>query len=302
MRESPAAPAAPTVMRHPAFALFWCARVGSTAAYHLQAVAIGWQVYALTDSALALGLIGLVQFLPQLVLTFVVGQVADRYDRKVIASLCQLVHGACAALLTIGTWSGWLGVDGIFALVAVVGAARAFESPTMAALVPGLVPPALLPRATAWSASANQTAQIVGPALGGLLYAIAPVIAFASAAALFWIAACLSALIRTERIVRPREPVTLGSLFSGIGFVWRRPLVLGTLSLDLFAVLLGGAVALLPIFARDILHTGRGASGCCAPRRRWVRWRCRCCWRIFRSGAESGGPCSPSRSCSAWRP
>jgi MFS family permease len=248
-------------MRHPAFALFWCARVGSTAAYHLQAVAIGWQVYALTDSALALGLIGLVQFLPQLVLTFVVGQVADRYDRKTIASLCQLVHGGCAALLTAGSWGGWLGVDGIFALVAVVGAARAFESPTMAALVPGLVPPALLPRATAWSASANQTAQIVGPALGGLLYAVDPIIAFATAVALFWLAALCSASIRVERAVRPREPVTLASVFSGIGFVWRRPLVLGTLSLDLFAVLLGGAIALLPIFARDILETGPWGLG-----------------------------------------
>jgi len=249
------------VLRHRPFALFWFARVGSTGAYHLQAVAIGWRVYALTDSPLALGLIGLVQFLPVIVLTFVAGPLADRYDRARIAALCQIVHGGCAATLALGTIGGWLSVGHIFALVAVVGATRAFESPTMAALVPGLVPPALLPRATAWSASANQTAQIVGPALGGLLYGIAPVVAFASAAGLFWSAALLSALIRVERLVRPREPVTLKSLFSGIGFVRRRPIVLGTLSLDLFAVLLGGAVALLPIYARDILQTGPWGLG-----------------------------------------
>ena len=252
---------APAILRHPPFALFWFARVGSTAAYHLQAVAIGWQVYALTGSALDLGLIGLVQFLPVVGLTFVAGPLADRYDRKTIASLCQLVHGACAALLTAGTLGGWLTVEGIFALVAVVGAARAFESPTMAALVPGLVPPGLLPRATAWSASANQTAQIVGPALGGLLYGVAPAVAFATAAALFWSAALLSALIRAARAGTARAPVTLKSLFGGIGFVRRQPIILGTLSLDLFAVLLGGAVALLPIFARDILGTGPWGLG-----------------------------------------
>jgi MFS family permease len=260
VRDVPSAPVEP-VLRHRAFALFWFARVGSTGAYHMQAVAIGWQVYALTDSALALGLIGLVQLLPVIVLTFVAGPLADRFDRARIASLCQIVHGGCAALLAIGTVGGWLTVGGIFALVAVVGAARAFESPTMAALVPGLVPPALLPSATAWSASANQTAQIVGPALGGLLYGIGPMVAFTTAAALFWSASVLSALIRAERVVRQREPVTLKSLFSGIGFVRSRPIVLGTLSLDLFAVLLGGAVALLPIYARDILHTGPWGLG-----------------------------------------
>ena len=249
------------MLRHRPFALFWFARVGSTAAYHMQAVAIGWQVYALTDSALALGLIGLVQFLPVIVLTFVAGPLADRYDRRRIASLCQILHGSCAALLAIGTMGGWLSVGGIFALVAVVGAARAFESPTMAALVPGLVPPALLPRATAWSASANQTAQIVGPALGGLLYGVGPVIPFATAAGLFWSASVMSALIRADPVIRQREPVTLKSLFSGIGFVRSRPIVLGTLSLDLFAVLLGGAVALLPIYARDILMTGPWGLG-----------------------------------------
>ena len=259
---TPATPdSPPAILRHPPFALFWFARVGSTAAYHMQAVAIGWQVYALTGSALDLGLIGLVQFLPVTVLTFVAGPLADRYERKIIASLCQLVHGACAVMLTLGTLGGWLGVGGIFAVVAVVGAARAFEAPTMAALVPGLVPSALLPRATAWSASANRTAQIVGPALGGLLYGIAPVIAFGTAVTLFWTAAILSTLIRANRSGTSRQPITLKSLFGGIAYVRAQPVLLGTLSLDLFAVLLGGAVALLPIFARDILGTGPWGLG-----------------------------------------
>src|SRR4051812_43171023 len=166
--------AAPTgsLLRHPPFALFLSARVLSSGAFHMQGVAVGWQVYAMTDSALALGLLGLVQFVPMVVLTLLVGHMADRYDRRAIASICQFVNGAAALMLTVGTLGGWLGVEAIFALVAVVGAARAFESPTMAALLTGLVPEGLIARATAWSASANQTAQILGPAAGGLLYAI----------------------------------------------------------------------------------------------------------------------------------
>jgi MFS family permease len=249
------------LLRHPPFALFWFARVFSSGALHMQAVAIGWQVYAMTDSALALGLVGLAQFAPMIVLTLIVGQVADRYPRQIIASICQGVTTAAAALLTFGTLGGWLGVGGIFAIVAVVGAARAFENPTMAALVPTLVPDGAVSRATAWSASANQTAQIVGPAAGGLLYALGPVVAFASAGLLFATACALSSAIRLDRPARPREPVSLKSLFSGIGYVRTHPIILGTLSLDLFAVLLGGVTALLPIYARDILVTGPWGLG-----------------------------------------
>jgi MFS family permease len=250
-----------SIMRHRPFALFWSARVLSSGAFHMQAVAVGWQVYAMTDSALALGLLGLVQFVPMVVLTLLVGHMADRYDRRAIASICQLVNGTVALVLTVGTFGGWLGVDAIFALVAVVGAARAFESPTMAALLTGLVPEGLIARATAWSASANQTAQILGPAAGGLLYAIGPTVAFATACACFLIAGTASALIRATRTARAREPLTLESLFGGIRFVRGQPIILGTLSLDLFAVLLGGAIALLPIYARDILETGPWGLG-----------------------------------------
>lgn len=250
-----------SLLRHPQFALFWFARVFSSGALHMQAVAIGWQVYAMTDSALALGLVGLVQFAPMIVLTLVVGQVADRYPRQVIGSICQFITGCAAAVLTLGMLGGWLDVDAIFAIVAVVGAARAFENPTMAALVPVLVPDGQVSRATAWSASANQTAQIVGPALGGLLYALGPVVAFASACLLFFAASALCALIRIARAMPPRERATLKSLFSGIVYVRGHPILLGTLSLDLFAVLLGGAIALLPIYARDILETGPWGLG-----------------------------------------
>jgi MFS family permease len=249
------------LLRHPPFALFWFARVFSSGALHMQAVAIGWQVYAMTDSALALGLVGLAQFAPMVVLTLVVGQVADRYPRHVIASICQLVTGTAAAVLTVGTLGGWLAVGDIFAIVVVVGAARAFENPSMAALIPVLVPDAQLPRATAWSASANQTAQIVGPALGGLLYALGPVIAFASAGLLFFAASALSASIRIAQAARPPERPSLKSLFTGIAYVRGHPIILGTLSLDLFAVLLGSATALLPIYARDILQTGPWGLG-----------------------------------------
>ena len=249
------------LLRHRPFAFFWFARVFSSGAFHMQAVAIGWQVYALTGSALALGLVALAQFLPMLPLTLVVGQVADRYPRRVVVAICQLVTGGAAAVLALGTAGGWLGADAIFALVTVVGAARAFENPTMAALLPQLVPEGQLHRATAWSASANQTAQIVGPALGGLLFAVAPVVAFASAGLLFFAAGALSSRIRIAEAPRLREPVTIASLFSGVAYVRATPIVFGTLSLDLFAVLLGGVTGLLPIYARDILQTGPWGLG-----------------------------------------
>ncbi|HTZ78522.1 MAG TPA: MFS transporter [Stellaceae bacterium] len=246
---------------HAPFALFWFSRVLSTVAFQIQAVAVGWTIYALTDSAFALGLVGLAQFLPMVALTLVVGQVADRYDRRRVIAICQTVEATAAIAFTLGTLGGWLGRDAILALLVVVGAARAFEGPTLAALVPGLVSRAELQRATAWSASANQTAQIVGPAIGGLLYAVGPTAAFATAATMFLAAAVCASLIRMVAPARPRERVTLASIFSGIVFIRSRPVLLGVISLDLFAVLLGGATALLPIYARDILGTGPWGLG-----------------------------------------
>ncbi len=250
-----------SLLHHKPFALFWCARVCSSFAFQMQSVAIGWQVYALTGSAFDLGLVGLMQFLPIMLLTLAVGHAADRYDRRRIVAVCQLVEVAASTVLALGIATGWLGVTGIFAVVAGIGAARAFESPTLSALMPGLVGEARLQQASAWSASANQTATIIGPAFGGLLYAVGVAIPFALAAGLFLLAALAVTLIRMDRPAPAREPATLRSVLSGITFIWTHPAVLGAISLDLFAVLLGGATALLPIYARDILHTGSWGLG-----------------------------------------
>jgi MFS family permease len=249
------------MLRHKPFAFFWFARGFTSIAFQIQGVAVGWQVYALTGSPFYLGLVGLAQFLPMFLLTLAVGHVADRYDRRLIVRLCQIVEGLAAAALAFGSLSGWQSKESILAVVFIAGAARAFEAPTIHALVPGLVPPQLLPRAVAWSASAHQTATILGPALGGLLYTAGPTAAYATASILFLTASSLVALIRIERTPPNREPVSLQSLFAGIVFIRNQPVILGAISLDLFAVLLGGATALLPVYARDILVAGPWGLG-----------------------------------------
>jgi MFS family permease len=233
----------------------------STVSFQLQGVAVGWQIYALTHSALDLGLVGLVQFLPMLALTLVVGSVADRYDRRRIVALCQLIGALATGFLTLGSLGHWLTPAAIYGAVAVIGGVRAFEMPSMHALLPRLVPIPIFPRAAALSASALQVATILGPAAGGLLYAVGPAVPY-GLAALFWLCACAaSSLIWMEFSPSQRTPLTLASLFSGFAFIRRSPVILGSISLDLFAVLLGGATALLPIFARDILHTGPWGLG-----------------------------------------
>ncbi len=222
---------------------------------------MGWQLYTITGSPLDLGLVGLVQFMPIILLTLVVGQVADRYDRRLIAAVCQTVEALAAVALALTTVGHWQSKTTILALVALVGTARAFENPAMAALVPGVVPRPLIARGMAWVVSANQTAQIVGPALGGLLFALAPASAYGTAGALSGLAAICAAMIRTRGTPRAREPITTETVFSGIAFIRSRPVLLGTMSLDLFAVLLGGATALLPVYARDILAAGPTGLG-----------------------------------------
>jgi MFS family permease len=251
----------PSLLGHKPFALFWFARMSASIAFQVQGVAVGWQVYALTGSAFYLGLVGLAQFLPMFLLTLAVGHVADRYDRRIVARVCQVVEGLAAGELALGSFSGWQNKESILAIVFVVGAARAFEGPTMQALVPGLVPVPFIPRAIALSTSAHQTATIVGPALGGLLYAAGPTAAYATASLLFLAASSFVGLIRIERTPPQRDPVSLQSLFAGIAFIRSHRAILGAISLDLFAVLLGGATALLPVYARDILVTGPWGLG-----------------------------------------
>ncbi|WP_321845984.1 MFS transporter [Paraburkholderia bannensis] len=245
-----------SLARHPGFQRFWGARVLASLSFQMLAVAMGWHIYALTKSAFALGLVGLAQFLPMFLLTLVVGHVADRYDRRRIAAVCQSIECAAALTFACGTFGGWLSAPIIYALAACVGAARAFESPAISSLLPGVVPRSQLPNATAWSTSATQTAQILGPALGGLLYGVGAGAAYLACTVSFALAAVLSANIRLHTKPASRAPVTLESVFSGIAFIRSQPVILGALSLDLFAVLFGGATALLPIFARDILHAG----------------------------------------------
>ncbi len=252
---------APALLRQKPFAFYWFGRMATTIAFQMQAVAVGWQGYALTGSPFYLGLIGLAQFLPMFLLTLVVGQVADRYDRRLVARACELVEATAAGTLALGSTSGRLSGESLLAIVFVVGAARAFEGPSLQALVPGLVPPALIPRAVAWAASAGQTASILGPALGGLLYAAGSTTVYSTAGILFFGASLLVAGIRMERTPATHEPVSVRSLFAGIAFIRRQPAILGAISLDLFAVLLGGATALLPIYARDILVTGPWGLG-----------------------------------------
>lgn len=247
---------ASTIGRYPAFALLWLGRLLSVVAFNILAVAVGWAIYELTNDPLDLGLVGLAQFLPILLLSLLVGQVADRYDRRLVVTICRVVQGVAGVLLTIGGVAGWLGSAAIFGLAGLIGAARAFEDPTVTALMPGLVPRSIFSRATVWYTMASQLARISGPAIGGLLINFGVGVAFTVGAALFFLAAVTSVLIRTDPGGRITSPVTLASVFAGLVFTWRTPVVLGSISLDLFVVLLGGATALLPIYARDILETG----------------------------------------------
>jgi MFS family permease len=196
-----------------------------------------------------------------LLLVLLVGHVADRFDRKKILSLCQLIEGMTMAVLALCSYLGWLHTAGIYCAVFAVSVARAFESPSTQAIVPSLVEPPMVPAAIAWTSSANQTSCIVGPALGGLLYAFGAHVPYGLCALLFVSASALSATIHTTRQAPSKAPVTATSIFSGIHYIRERKNILGAISLDLFVVLLGGATALLPAYARDLLHTGAWGLG-----------------------------------------
>lgn len=227
------------------------------AATQMLMVGVGWQIYALTNSVFDLGMVGLVGFIPQVLLVLVVGQVADHFDRRKIGRVCLAVECVTVALLALGSAQGWLTREHIYGLVLCFASARAFESPTLMALLPTLVSEAALPRAVSLAAAAMQTAIITGPAIGGWLYVFGPQALYGTAAALCAAACVLVSLIEPPaKAPVKREWPTMESLFGGITFIRQNPVVLGAISLDLFAVLLGGATALLPVFARDILHTG----------------------------------------------
>lgn len=254
------------------------ARVTGGAANQMLMVALGWQMYDLTSSAWDLGLVGLAQFLPALLLTLPAGHLVDQRDRRLLLAGSLGLQCLAAACLALGSAGNWVGPNLILALSILLGCARALQMPSQQALMPMLVTPALLPRAVAAASSTMQVSIIAGPALGGALYALGPSVAswlghegeaaHWGAAVVYGVSLLLLAtaianvLTIRHRAAQPRRAAPdLAQLTAGIRFIWQRPVVLGAISLDLFAVLLGGATALLPIFARDILHTGPEGLG-----------------------------------------
>jgi MFS family permease len=237
------------------FMRFWLARLAGVTANQMLMLAVAWHMYDITSSAWDLGLVGLFQFLPALVLTLPAGHAADRLHRGRIFAVCMLAQAGIALLLVVAVQGDFATRELILAISVVLGVARAFQMPAQQALTPLLVPPELLQRAIALSSSGMQAAIICGPALGGVLYATGPVTVYVSCAVLLLIAGALTLMVRYQH-----RPSTLAASWStvlaGVAFVWQRKLLLGATSLDLFAVLLGGATALLPMYARDILHTG----------------------------------------------
>jgi MFS family permease len=250
-----------TILRHRPFGFYWSARTCAAMGFQMLGVAVAWQMYALTGSALDLGLIGLAQFLPAAALMLVAGQIADRYDRRRLLQIFQALEGLAAAALAAGSIGGWVTKEFILATVLVLGVGRAFEAPTQQTLLPAVVPALLFPRAVAASASTTQLATITGPALGGVLYTFGPAVPYLTCLALFLASVVLLAFVRIERLIASRAPINLAAFFAGIAFIRRNPIVLGVISLDLFAVLLGGTTALLPIFADEIFNVGPQGLG-----------------------------------------
>ncbi len=249
------------LLKHGPFLFFLLSRSLSRFSSLIAIVAFGWQVYDLTDSAFALGMMGLVGFLPAALLVFVAGHAADRYERKRILQACQFAEAATALLLTWGAYAGWLTVVDIFIAVLFLGTTAAFENPATAALLPLVVPEGAVQRATALSSGSAQLATIMGPALGGIAYAISPGLPYAIMV-VFWLTAAICAgAIRLTQPAAPKVSAEPGDLYAGVRFIRNNPAILGTISLDLFAVLLGGVTALLPIYARDILATGPWGLG-----------------------------------------
>jgi MFS family permease len=253
--------AAGTLLRQGSFVFFLLSRCLSRFSSQVAAVAIGWQVYDLTGSAFILGMVGLVQFLPTALLVFVAGHAADRYERKRVVQVCQLAEALTALFLAVGAYAGWLTVAEIFVATAVLGTAGAFESPATSALLPLIAPQGSLQRATALSSGATQVATITGPALGGLAYALSPGLPYCIMV-LFWLTGMLfTGAIHLSRSAELEDSATPGDIFAGVRFIRGNPAILGTISLDLFAVLFGGVTALLPIYARDILQAGPSGLG-----------------------------------------
>jgi MFS family permease len=246
---------------YPAYRNFWVARFLSAFAIQMLAVAVGWQIYDLTRNPLDLGLIGLSQFAPAVVLVLITGAAADRFGRRNIMLLSETAFFIVALGLFLLTWHGLTSPVPVFALLVLMGIARAFYGPATSSLVVNLVPERVFPNAVSWSSSSWQVASIVGPVAGGLLYGAGALTPYGVALAFLAVAiAFLTQIPHDERGPQAGEDKK-SQIFAGFKFIFAQPVVLGAISLDLFAVLLGGAVALLPVFARDILHLGPWGLG-----------------------------------------
>ena len=250
-----------SVLRHRNFAFYLSARVLGTLAVQMQSVAIGWQVYQMTGSLFDLGLIGLAQFAPFLLLILPAGHIADRYNRRNIIAWCLTAQLACALALLAFTMTGLSIVWPVFAVLVLFGSARAFMMPATQAVLVNMVPKESFSRALALSSSSSHIAIILGPTLGGLLYIFGPKVVYLISSALLVLSVLLMRATTPAPQVVKREPVSWSTLLEGLHFVWSRPIMLGAISLDLFAVLFGGATALLPALAHDVLHIGPTGLG-----------------------------------------
>jgi MFS family permease len=278
-----------SALRQPAFTRLWLGETATVLAYQMLVVAVGWQTYDLTDSALALGLIGLFHFTSQFFFLLPAGHIADRFDRRRIALAAQVVQLGVALMLAAASFTGALTSVLIYAGSFFIGGAQAFQSPSVRSMLPALVPRSELPRCIAWSGAARKMAVIAGPALGGLVYILGPGYVYVLSAIVFGVSGVLLIGIpaikpgtdpmkqnqekpgsvpfkpRTDPIkqdqAEPGSVPTLQTMFGGIAYIRQNRVVLGAISLDLFATLLGGTTALLPIYARDILQTGPSGLG-----------------------------------------
>lgn len=245
------------------FRLFQVARFCVVLATEMQSVAVGWQIYETTRRPLDLGLVGLAQFLPVILLFLVSGHVVDRFNRRNILVLCYCGFALGSTLLLIVAFRAPRSIGLIYAVLVLLGVVRSLNGPAGRAILPQLVPEDHFPSAVAWASSVFQTATILGPAVGGVAYAAfhGPAAVYATAAVSSTVAVLATLRIKTTVKPRPREPVNLDTVLAGFKYIWREKLILGSISLDLFAVLLGGAVALLPVFAQEILKTGPWGLG-----------------------------------------
>ena len=243
--------------RHRAFTFYFVSRFLSTFGLQIISVAVGWQIYDLTRDPFDLGLVGLIQFLPALVLILFTGAAADRYGRRTIMLVCEIIIGFSAAALVWFAWQGLTSPMPIFAVLLVIGISRAFFAPASQSLAPNLVPARDLPNAIAWNSTSWQTATIVGPVAGGLLYGLGAMAPYLTALG-FFVASIIAVTMVPQPAQRSRgQSQSWQTLVAGFSYVRNQKVVLGAISLDMFAVLLGGAIALMPVFARDVLEPVR---------------------------------------------